>query len=93
MAIISNGELLLEGAPSETLTDLQFKIWTKLVATDAELQALAAEFNVISTHLVAGSHEVRVFSESHPGEGFRSIDPGLEDVYFLNLARQAATRN
>jgi ABC-type multidrug transport system ATPase subunit len=88
MAIISNGELLLEGAPSETLHALHAKVWTKVVASDAELQALAAGFNVISTHLVGGLHEVRIFSESDPGEGFKSIEPGLEDVYFLNLFKQ-----
>jgi len=90
MAIISNGELLLEGAPAETLQALRSKIWTKVVPTDSELKALAAQFNVISTHLVGGLHEVRVFSESDPGEGFRSIEPGLEDVYFLNLSQHAA---
>ncbi len=92
MAIISNGELLLEGAPADTLHALQAKIWTKVVATDDELKALAAQFNVISTHLVGGLHEVRVFSEQDPGEGFRPIDPGLEDVYFLNLSKQTAAR-
>jgi len=90
MAIISNGELLLEGAPSETLDALHSKVWTKVVASDSELQALAGQFNVISTHLVGGLHEVRIFSESDPGEGFKSIDPGLEDVYFLNLFKQQA---
>ena len=90
MAIISNGELLLEGAPAETLSALQSKIWTKVVATDAELQALSSQMNVVSTHLVGGLHEVRVFSESDPGDGFRSIDPGLEDAYFLTLSKQAA---
>jgi len=88
MAIISNGELLLEGAPADTLHDLQAKVWTKVVATDAELQTLAGQFNVISTHLVGGLHEVRIFAESDPGEGFKSIEPGLEDVYFLNLFKQ-----
>src|SRR5450631_1937571 len=57
MAIISNGELLLEGAPAETLDALHSKIWTKVVPTDSELQALATQFNVISTHLVGGLHE------------------------------------
>ena len=37
MAIISNGELLLEGAPTEALDSLRGKIWSKVVATDDEL--------------------------------------------------------
>jgi hypothetical protein len=40
MAMISNGELLLEGAPSEALDSLVGKIWSKVVATDDELRAL-----------------------------------------------------
>jgi ABC-type multidrug transport system ATPase subunit len=89
MAIISNGELLLEGAPAEALESLRGKIWSKVVAADDELRALETAFNVISTHLIGGLHEVRVYAESSPGDGFRPADSGLEDVYFLSLARQA----
>ena len=42
--------------------------------------------HVISSHLVAGQHEIRVYADGSPGEGFRPVDSGLEDVYFLNLA-------
>jgi hypothetical protein len=45
---------------------------------------------VVSTHLVGGLHEVRVFAESSPGDGFLPVDSSLEDVYFVNLARQSA---
>ncbi len=34
-----------------------------------------------------GQHEVRVFADSSPGEGFRAVESSLEDVYFLNLSR------
>ncbi len=89
MAIISNGELLLEGAPNEALESLRGKIWSKVAATDDELRELEGSFNVVSTHLIGGLHEVRIYSESDPGEGFRQVESGLEDVYFLNLANQA----
>ncbi len=89
MAIIANGELLLEGAPSESLDELKGKIWSKVVSTDDELRALEANLSVISTHLVGGLHEVRIYADSSPGEGFIPVDSGLEDVYFLNLAKQA----
>jgi ABC-2 type transport system ATP-binding protein len=89
MAIIAAGEVLLEGAPGETLNSLKGKIWSKVVATDDELRALEASLNVISTHLVGGLHEVRIYAESSPGEGFTLVDSGLEDVYFLNLAKGA----
>jgi ABC-type multidrug transport system ATPase subunit len=89
MAIISNGELLLEGSPSEALESLRGRIWSKTVSTDGELRTLESSFNVISMHLIAGQHEVRVYSESAPGDGFRPAESSLEDVYFLNLASQA----
>jgi ABC-2 type transport system ATP-binding protein len=91
MAIISQGQLLLEGKPSEALANLQGKVWKKIVATDAEREALEKSMNVISTHLVGGLHEVRVYAETSPGSGFESADADLEDVYFLNLG--SAERN
>jgi ABC-2 type transport system ATP-binding protein len=89
MAIIASGELLLEGSPSEALAALQGKIWSKVVHTDDELRALESQMAILSTHLVSGQHEIRVYSDSRPSADFHSVDSGLEDVYFLNLARQA----
>jgi ABC-type multidrug transport system ATPase subunit len=88
MAIIAAGELLLEGAPQEALRALDGQIWSRVVATDDELRALEAELKIISTHLIGGQHEIRVFAPSSPGPGFQPVPSGLEDVYFLNLSRQ-----
>ncbi len=90
MAIIANGELLIEGAPADTLESLRGKIWSKIAAGEDEMTAIEKNFKVISMHLIAGQHEVRVYSESNPGEGFRQVDSSLEDVYFLNLAEHAS---
>jgi ABC-2 type transport system ATP-binding protein len=92
MAIIAAGEVLLEGAPAQALDVLEGKIWSKVVAGDDELRALEASLKVISTHLIGGLHEVRIFSESSPGTGFQAVDSGLEDVYFLRLAEHATRR-
>ncbi len=89
MAIIASGEVLLEGAPAQALDDLAGKIYSKVVATDDELRALEASFDVISTHLVGGLHEVRIFADTNPGDGFKPVDSDLEDVYFLNLTRHS----
>ncbi len=89
MAIIANGTVLLEGSPTETLTALHGKIWSKVVGSDDELKALEANSQVISTHLIAGQHEVRVYADSDPGDGFKPSESDLEDVYFLSLARHA----
>jgi ABC-2 type transport system ATP-binding protein len=92
MAIIANGELLLEGAPNEALRALQGRIWSKVVPADDEVRALEKQLQVISTHLVGGQHEVRVYSETSPGPGFTPVESDLEDVYFLNLSRQAKSQ-
>jgi ABC-type multidrug transport system ATPase subunit len=87
MAIISNGELLLEGAPAEALETLSSRIWSKLVTDESELATLEAQLQIVSVQLLGGAHEVRIYSESDPGGGFRPVDANLEDVYFLNMER------
>jgi ABC-type multidrug transport system ATPase subunit len=89
MAIIAAGRVLFEGSPAEALRALDGQVWSRIVATDDELRALEGELQVLSTHLVGGRHELRVFSASRPGAGFEPVPTGLEDVYFFNLSRQA----
>ena len=85
MAIISNGQLVLEGAPEEALDRLRGGIWSKLVHTEEEFAAVSSQFKVVSTKLLGGAHEIRIYSEAAPGDGFEAVDPALEDVYFLTL--------
>jgi ABC-2 type transport system ATP-binding protein len=89
MAIIAAGEVLLEGSPNEALAALDGQIWSRVIATDDELRVLERELNIVSTHLVGGQHEIRVFSAASPGPGFREAASGLEDVYFLTLSRRS----
>jgi hypothetical protein len=42
-------------------------------------------FNVLSTRLVAGRPQINVYAESQPDDGFVSVEPDLEDVYFLQV--------
>jgi ABC-2 type transport system ATP-binding protein len=92
MAIIASGELLLEGSPNDTLAALNGKIWSKVVATDDEVRTIETQLHVISTHLVGGQHEVRVYADTSPGNGFHSVESDLEDVYFLNLSQQSKSQ-
>lgn len=87
MAIINNGELLLQGVPAQAIDELRGKIWRKVVSTDEERAKIEAAVHVISAHLAGGLHELRVYSESSPGDGFTPAEANLEDVYFLNLSR------
>jgi ABC-type multidrug transport system ATPase subunit len=88
MAIIAAGQVLLEGSPEDSLRALDGQIWSRIVATDEELRALESSLTIVSTHLIGGQHEIRVFAPSSPGAGFQPVPSGLEDVYFLNLKRQ-----
>jgi ABC-type multidrug transport system ATPase subunit len=87
MAIISNGELILEGIPAQTIDALKGKIWSKVVSTEAEREAIEKGFQVISAHMLGGLNELRIYSETSPGDGFGRAEADLEDVYFFNLTR------
>lgn len=85
MAIIVDGEVLLEGAPAETIKALSGRIWSKIVSTDDEFREIESRFRILSTYLIGGQRAVRIYAESDPGQGFRAAESGLEDVYFWHL--------
>jgi ABC-2 type transport system ATP-binding protein len=89
MAIMAFGEVLLEGVPSEALAAIEGQIWSRIVAAEEELRDLESQLRVLSTHLVGGQHEIRVFAPNSPGAGFHAVPGELEDVYFLELSRHA----
>jgi ABC-type multidrug transport system ATPase subunit len=93
MAIISNGQVVLEGSPSEALETLSQRIWSKLVTDESELAAIEAGMQIVSVQLLGGAHEVRVYAESDPGSGFRPVEANLEDVYFLRIERGSVPVN
>jgi ABC-type multidrug transport system ATPase subunit len=90
MAIISRGQVVVSGDPREIVERLRGRLWRKQVGK-AELPAIRASHQVISTQLLAGTPVVHVFADGPPGEGFTPLEPDLEDVYFhqLGLAGQA----
>ncbi|HEX3700116.1 MAG TPA: ABC transporter ATP-binding protein [Phenylobacterium sp.] len=90
MAIIADGRIVREGSPTELIAALKGRIWTKTI-DKAELEAVRAAHQVISTRLFAGRTVVHVLADEKPGTGFAAVAGGLEDVYFSTLAqRQAA---
>ena len=84
MAIINKGEVLLTGDPLSVISALRGKVWKKLVEK-AELPALQAAHNVISSRLFAGKTVVHVLADSAPDAGFETVEPDLEDVYFAEI--------
>ena len=85
MAIIDKGRVLLTGSPLELTRTLDGRVWQKAVSR-ASLDAVRAEYPVISTRLLAGRTLVNVVSSTAPGPGFAAIEPTLEDVYFAAIA-------
>jgi ABC-type multidrug transport system ATPase subunit len=88
MAIISNGQVVLEGAPEETLDKLKGGIYSIVVKSEEEFKAVSTNFKLVSTKLLGGAHELRIHSDTDPGEGFKQVEPNLEDVYFMTLNSQ-----
>ncbi|MEP6622533.1 MAG: ABC transporter ATP-binding protein [bacterium] len=90
MAIIDHGEVVLTGDPAVVLDAMRGRIWKKAVSK-SELDAMARDFDLISSRLVAGRPTVHVYSESSPGEGFVQAEASLEDVYFHRLKSHGQT--
>lgn len=88
MAIISGGEVILQGDPSQVLDDVRGHIWRKRIRKP-ELAEIQSRFQVISVRLVAGDPVVHVYSETPPGEGFTAVEPLLEDVYMHRVGAVA----
>jgi ABC-type multidrug transport system ATPase subunit len=91
MAILAGGKIVKTGAPMDLVKQLSGRIWTKTVEK-ADLEALRAQHQVISTRLFAGRTVAHVLADENPGDGFEPFAGGLEDVYFstLHASRKAA---
>jgi len=89
MAIIAQGQVLLSGEPMEAIRSLDGRVWRRSI-DKAELDGYRARMNILSTRLTGGRTVLHVLAESQPGEGFESVAPDLEDVYFGRLRAQGA---
>ena len=90
MAMIVKGEVLIEGDPQAAIATLQNRVWRRSV-TPESLAEYQQRFTVLATRLVAGKPQINVYAESQPDDGFTSVEPDLEDVYFLQLRNARKT--
>ena len=86
MAVLADGRVQIEGSPQELMQSTRGRIWMKVVDR-AELPHLREQYEVLSTRLFSGRTVVHVLSDRDPGNGFTSVDAGLQDVYFSTLAQ------
>jgi ABC-2 type transport system ATP-binding protein len=91
MAILADGRVMREGAPRALIGELAGRVWQKTVEKSAVDRHRAAHA-VISTQLYEGRTLVHVLDDQRPDQGFESVEPNLEDVYFSILRAPAAVR-
>ncbi|HEY9130292.1 MAG TPA: ABC transporter ATP-binding protein [Dyella sp.] len=91
MAIIGQGQVLLHGEPKETIRALEGRVWRRSI-DKSELDGYRARMNILSTRLTGGRTQIHVLADSSPGEGFDTVSPDLEDVYFGELRKQASAK-
>ena len=90
MAIINQGQVVLQGDPMQLLEDARGNVWKKRVTREV-LAAYQERLPVISVRLAAGEPVVHVWGSERPDEGFTPVEPALEDVYFHRVGSAAAT--
>jgi ABC-2 type transport system ATP-binding protein len=91
MAVLAAGRILKEGAPSDLISELSGKVWTKTVDR-GDLAAEGTRNRIISNRLSAGRTVIHVVADSAPDSDFRAATPNLEHVYLttLDTSRRAA---
>lgn len=87
MAIICQGELLMQGKPSDGVKDLEGMIYQKSI-DKADLDEYRGQYNLISTQLKEGKLNLRITSEAAPENDFESVPANLEDVYFSHISQK-----
>lgn len=84
MAIINQGQVLLQGNPRTAINNLQGKIYQKTIQK-TELSDYQAQYEVIAEKLFLGKPIIHILSETNPNNGFMPIQAGLEEVYFAQI--------
>ncbi|RMG19488.1 MAG: ABC transporter ATP-binding protein [Bacteroidetes bacterium] len=85
MAIINHGQVLMQGHPQAELNKLRGRVWRRRIEK-SELPEYEQQYRIISRKLIAGKPDIHVLSDAPPGEGFETVAPELEDVYFTYIS-------
>ena len=89
MAIINEGEILLTSKPEEAMTELEGKVWEKIIKKQ-DYNEYSNQYQIVLTRLFAGDMLIHVRSDMEPN-GFSKITPDLEDVYFTTIHDASAS--
>ncbi len=87
MAVLADGRIQLEGAPVELIHATRGRIWMKMIER-GELDDYREPATRSSRPACSpAGPSIHVLADSDPGDGFASVEGGLEDVYFSTLAQ------
>jgi ABC-2 type transport system ATP-binding protein len=89
MAIISEGRVLSTGDPRSVMSELNGRIWQKVIEK-SDLEAYRRELTVISSRWSGGRVMIHVLSELPMEDGFVPVEADLQDVYFSTLKQRPA---
>lgn len=85
MAILNGGRILKHTTPIEATSELEGKIWTKVIERD-DLEAMEASYNILSSNYNQDNTlNIRVHASEKPADDFETAKPQLDDVYFIAL--------
>jgi ABC-type multidrug transport system ATPase subunit len=84
MAIMNLGSIVFQGSPQDAIDELNGRVYQRKVRR-SELDDYANRFSVISNKMVGGEPLIHVLSDVPPGDGFVSVTPNLEDVFFSRI--------
>lgn len=91
MAIMNAGEMVYQGTPQNVITELNGKVWEKIIER-SDVENYRKTHTVISDKMVAGKPLIHVLSDTNPGDGFNSVAPNLEDVFFTKIHVSSETK-
>ncbi|MEQ9308077.1 MAG: ABC transporter ATP-binding protein [Balneolaceae bacterium] len=84
MAIINNGEVLLQESPLKAIEKVKGSVYSKTIHKNG-LKEYKEAYNVIAERLFQGRKVVHIYSEKDPGNGFNPVEADLSDVYFSQI--------
>ena len=81
-AVMNEGEIVYHGTPDNAISQLNGKVWQKQIERE-ELAKHQEDYEVISDKMIAGKPVIHVYADTNPSNGFSSVAPNLEDVFFV----------
>lgn len=84
MAVMNAGQIVYQGSPQNAIDEMNGKVYQKMISRE-ELDDYAKSYSVISNKMVGGKPQIHILSDHNPDNGFKLVQPNLEDVFFSKI--------